>query len=68
VAAVLIGIVWGTPHTPLAQWTEVGRSLTQGIFFLGVMAPAILVFERRTRFLQKLKRGRKGKASPPRGR
>ena len=59
VAAVLIGILLATPHTTLAEWSEVGRSLTQGGVFLTVMIPALFLFERRTRFLQRMRRGRK---------
>lgn len=64
VTALVLALVFGARHSPVASWSETPRACLQGALFLIVSVPLLVRFERRTGFIQKLRRGRRG-LDPP---
>jgi hypothetical protein len=64
VSALVAGLLWGAQHTPAARWSETARASLEGALFLIISVPLLVRFERRTQFIQKLKRGRRGPEPP----
>jgi O-antigen/teichoic acid export membrane protein len=57
VAALALLVGWGG-RTILVGWGETAKALVEGGVFLLVTAPLLVAFERRTGFLDRLRRGR----------
>ncbi|MBZ0267047.1 oligosaccharide flippase family protein [bacterium] len=60
VLGVLAAIRWAAPFAAPSGWNEATLAVVEGFVFLLVMAPVLWVFERRTRFLARLTKGRGG--------
>lgn len=58
VAGVVAAIVLLGARMPWAQWSETGQSALEGGLFLVVMAPVVILLERRNGFLVRLREGR----------
>ena len=57
-AGVVAAIVLLSSRMPWAQWSETGQSALEGGLFLVVMAPVVILLERRNGFLVRLREGR----------
>jgi O-antigen/teichoic acid export membrane protein len=54
-AAVVAAIRFGIPRTPLEAWSESARAGVEGALFLLVSVPLLVLFERRTGFIGRLR-------------